>query len=40
MIFGVEKFVGIGGLALDAEEDIESDGACGGDGHAVIVRNG
>ncbi len=29
----VEEFGGVGGFALDAEEDVEGGGAGGGDGH-------
>jgi hypothetical protein len=34
----VEEFGGVGGVALDAEEDIEGGGAGGRNGHGVIVR--
>ena len=34
----MEKFGSVRGFALNAEEDVESGGARGGDGHGVIVR--
>ena len=35
---GVQKFGGVGGVALDAEEDVEGGGAGGGDGHCFDCR--
>jgi hypothetical protein len=35
--FGVEEFGGVGGFALDAEQDVEGGGASWGDGHRVSL---